>query len=581
MMARRLLVTIAPGLAALSRYDRQWLRADVLAGLSVAAVALPVGIAYADLARVPPIIGIYSAIFPLLAYALFGSSRQLIIGPDAATCLLVVASLAPLSGDDQQRYLALLPVLTLLTSFLYLVAGALRLGFIANFLSKPILTGYLNGIALLILAGQLPKLFGYAGQARSFVPQIEEFVGHLGAIHAPTVAVGLVVIAGLLILRQVAPSWPASLVAVIGGIAAVALFDLRARGVGVIGALPSGMPAPQFPTAEVSVYRDLFDDAAAIMLISFTSGMLTARSFAQRNHYKVNANQELIALGLANLVSGLVQGFVVTGADSRTAVNNVAGGRSQLTGIAAALTMLFILLFAREPLALVPSAVLGAIVFVSAMSLFDVGSLLILTRMNRKEGWLAAGTTLGVLTLGVLPTIGLTVALSLAWLLWVTSRPHVAVLGHVDGLKGFHSIDDYPTALTMPGLLLFRFEANLLFFNVDYFTERLTESIAACRTAVSWVVVDARPINWIDATAVEGLASLRRDLAAEGIVLSFSEVRLSLGYAFRAAWLDEWRRSSGISTFPTLDAAIAAFEEHVGHRDLEETDRISWPSINR
>jgi high affinity sulfate transporter 1 len=568
MNAQRLLARFAPGLVALSRYERQWLLPDVVAGLSVAAVALPVGIAYADLAGVPAIIGVYSAIFPLLAYALFGSSRQLIIGPDAATCLLVAASLAPLAEGDAQRYLALLPALTLLTGVLYLVAGALQLGFISSFLSKPILTGYLNGVALLILAGQLPKLFGYSGHARSFVPQLEEFVTQLGAIRAPTAAVGLAVIAGLLILRRVAPSWPAALLAVTGGIAAVALFGLRARGVEMIDALPSGMPAPEIPTFGVSTYRDLLNDAAAIMLISFTSGMLTARSFAQRNHYNVDANQDLIAFGLANLVSGLAHGFVVTGADSRTAVNNAAGGRSQLTGIAAAVTMLLVLLYAREPLALVPTAVLAAIVFVSALNLFDVGSLLRLTRMSRKEGLLAAGTTLGVVIVGVLPAVGLAVALSLAWCLLVTSRPHVAVLGHVGSLDSFHSVDDYPTAVTIPGLLLFRFEANLLFFNIDYFTERLRESLAASRTAVSWVVVDARPVNWIDATAVEGLASLRRELAAEGVLLAFAGVRLSLGYAFNAAWLEEWRRSSGISLFPALDAAIAAFEEHVNRRGL-------------
>ena len=566
MNAQRLFANFAPGLGALSRYERQWLLPDAVAGLSVAAVALPVGIAYADLAGVPAIIGIYSAIFPLLAYALFGSSRQLIIGPDAATCLLVAASLAPLAQGDAQRYLALMPALTLLTGVLYLVAGALRLGFISSFLSKPILTGYLNGIALLILAGQLPKLFGYPGHERSFVPQVEEFVRHLGAIHVPTATVGLAVMAGLLIMRRVAPSWPASLMAVIGGIAAVALFGLRARGVDVIGALPSGMPTPRLPAFAVSTYRDLLNDAAAIMLISFTSGMLTSRSFAQRNHYKVDANQDLIAFGLANLVSGLVQGFVVTGADSRTAVNNAAGGRSQLTGIAAAVTMLFVLLYVREPLALVPAAVLAAIVFVSALSLFDIGSLLRLTRMSRKEGFLAAGTTIGVVILGVLPGVGLAVALSLAWCLLVTSRPRVSVLGRVESLNGFHSINDYPTALNIPGLLLFRFEADVLFFNVDYFVERLRESIAASRTTVSWIVVDARPVNWIDATAVEALAALRRELDAEGILLAFAEVRLSLGYAFTAASREEWHRTSGVTLFPTLDAAIAAFEEHVDLR---------------
>jgi high affinity sulfate transporter 1 len=561
MTAKHLLASCAPGLAALLRYERQWLFADVVAGLSVAAVALPVGIAYADLAGVPAIIGIYSAIFPLLAYALFGSSRQLIIGPDAATCLLVAASLAPLAEGDGQRYLALLPALTLLTGVLYLIAGALRLGFISSFLSKPILTGYLNGVALLILAGQLPKLFGYSGHSRSFVPQLEEFFGQLGAIRVPTAALGLAVMAGLLILRRLAPKWPAALLAVTAGIAAVALFDLRSQGVDVIGVLPSGMPSLSIPDFRISTYRDLLNDAAAIMLISFTSGMLTSRSFAQRNRYKVDANQDLIAFGLANLVSGLVQGFVVTGADSRTAVNNAAGGRSQLTGIAAAITMLLVLLYAREPLALVPGSVLAAIVFVSALGLFDIGSLLRLTQMSRKEGLLAAFTTLGVVTLGVLPAVGLAVALSLAWCLFATSRPHVAVLGRTASSKGFESINDEPTALPIPGLLLFRFEANVLFFNVDYFIQRLREALAASRVAVSWIVVDARPVSWIDATAVEGLASLRRELAAEGILLAFADVRLSLGYTFNAAWLDEWHRTSGISLFPTLDAAISTFEK--------------------
>jgi MFS superfamily sulfate permease-like transporter len=296
----------------LARYDRGWLPKDVLAGFSVAAIALPVGLAYADLAGVPAIIGIYSAIFPLFAYALFGSSRQLIVGPDAAACLLVAASLAPLASDDAQRYLVMLPVFTLMTGFLYLIAGAARLGFIATFLSQPILTGYLNGIALIIVVGQLPKLLGYPSAAHEFLPQLQEVVEQVGSSHPPTAALALTLLVGLLILHRIAPLVPGALVAVIAGIAAVAIFDLRPLGVAVTGALPSGLPAPHFALFEAATYRSMFHDAAAIVLISFASGMLTAKSFARRNHYEIDANQELIAFGASNIASGLAQGFPVT-----------------------------------------------------------------------------------------------------------------------------------------------------------------------------------------------------------------------------------------------------------------------------
>jgi high affinity sulfate transporter 1 len=466
--ARRL-ARLAPGVIALMRYDPRWLPTDLLSGLSVAAVALPVGLAYADLAGVPAIIGIYSATFPLLAYALFGSSRQLIVGPDAATCLLVAASLAPLASGDPERYLALLPVFTLMTGVLYLLAGAARLGFLAAFLSQPILTGYLNGIALIILVGQLPKLLGYPSGANEFVPQLRELVEQLGQSHPPTALLGVAMLAGLVVLGRVAPAVPGALVAVVAGIGAVALFDLRGLGLAVTGTLPSGLPAPHIEVFDLAVYRSLFHDAAAIMLISFASGMLTAKSFARRHHYEIDPNQELIAFGASNLAAGLAQGFPVTGADSRTAVNNAVGGKTQLVSIVAAAAMLFVLLFLKAPLALVPTAALAAVVFVSALGLFDLKGLRELARVSWREALLSLGTTLGVLVLGVLPGVMLAVALSLAWLLMVASRPQDAVLGRVPGLRGFHSVADYPEATTVPGLLLYRFEANLVFFNIDYF----------------------------------------------------------------------------------------------------------------
>jgi sulfate permease, SulP family len=553
------LARFAPGLTALKQYDRRWLFKDLLAGFSVAAIALPVGLAYADLAGVPAIIGIYSAIFPLLGYALFGSSRQLIVGPDAATCLLVAASLAPLAAGDPERYLAMLPALTLMTGLLYLIAGTAGLGFIATFLSQPILTGYLNGIALIILLGQLPKLLGYPSEAREFVPQLRELVEAASLSHLPTALLGLGLVAGLLVLRRVAPLIPGPLVAVIAGIGAVLVFDLGTHGVALTGALPGGLPVPRFELLEPAAYRALLHDAAAIVLISFASGMLTAKSFARRSHYEIDANQELIGFGASNLASGLAQGFPVTGADSRTAVNNAVGGKSQLVGVIAAVAMLFVLLFLKAPLALVPAAALAAVVFVSAISLFDFAGLRDLARMSWREGLLSLGTMLGVLVLGILPGVLLAVGLSLAWLLMVVSRPQDAVLGRVSGLPGFHSIADYPQAKTVPGLLLYRFEANLVFFNVDYFGERLRAAIARSKVPVEWVVVDASPINWIDATALQHFDELRAELATQGITLGIARAKHSIARAFNPSWVAQ-RFPTEFRRFPTLKTAVHAFE---------------------
>jgi sulfate permease, SulP family len=571
------LARVAPGLATLTRYDRRWLPRDVLSGISVAAIALPVGLAYADLAGVPAIIGIYSAIFPLLGYALFGSSRQLIVGPDAATCLLVAASLAPLAAGDPERYLALLPVFTLMTGVLYLVAGAARFGFIAAFLSQPILTGYINGIALIILVGQLPKLLGYPSAANEFVLQLRELVEHLGQNHPPTALLGVAMLAGLLVLRRVAPAVPGALVAVVAGIAAVAIFDLRALGVAVTGPLPGGLPVPRIEVLEPAVYRGLFHDAAAIVLINCASGMRTAKSFARRNQYEINANQELIAFGASNIVSGLAQGFPVTGADSRTAVSNAVGGQSQFVSIVVAAAMLFVLLILKAPLALVPTAALAGVVFVSAISLFDLKGLRDLARMSWREGLLSLGTTLGVLALGVLPGVMLAVALSLAWLLMVASRPQDAVLGCVPRLPGFHSVADYPKAMTIPGLLLYRFEANLVSFNIDYFSERLRAAIQASKTPVEWVIVDASPINWIDATAVQRLDGLQSELAARGITLGVARAKLSLGRAFDPSWVSQRLAATGLHRFPTLKAAVRAFERQKLGADADQASQRPAP----
>ena len=574
-----------PGLAALLRYDTASLPKDIAAGLSVAAIALPVGIAYAELAGVPAAIGIYAAIFPLAPYALLGSSRQLILGPDAATCLMVAASLGALAQGDPARYLALLPALTLITGVLYVLAAWGRLGFFASFLSQPILTGYLNGVAIVIIVGQLPKLLGYPSDAGEVLPRLWELAQRLGQSHPAAAALGLVLLACLLALRRLAPAWPAPLLVVAGGIAAVAALDLGGRGVALIGAVPAGLPELGWSWFDAPTYRSLVGDAAGILLISFTSGVLTAKSFARRNHYEIDANRELLALGVANLAVGLGQGFPVTGADSRTAVNDAVGGRTQLVGIVAAGAMLLVLLFLTAPLALVPTPALAAVILVSAVGLFDTAGLRRLWRMSRREGLLSLATTAGVLLLGVLQGVVLAVSLSLFWLLATTMRPTDAVLGRLPGLRGFHSVADYPEAETLPGLLLYRFNANLLFFNVDYFVERLQRAIRRATSPVAWVIVDLSPVSFVDATAVQRFEELRDALAARGIKLGTARAKRQLGSVFEADWLAERRAAAISSAFPTLRAALEAFAEarEAAARTLDQpgggdqTDRAVGP----
>ncbi len=559
----RLARNIMPGLGAFTRYDRSWLRSDLGAGLSVAAIALPVGIAYADLAGVPAVIGMYSAIFPLLAYALFGSSRQLMTGPDAATCIIVAASLGPLAGGDPERYLALMVMLTLMTGILYVVAGISRLGFIANFLSQPILTGYLNGIALIIIAGQLQKLFGYAGEAEEFFPKLAEFIDKLDTSHLPTLVLGFGLLIILVVLRRIAPRVPAALIVVVVGITVVVTLGLDQDGVAVLGSVPAGLPSLHIAAFETGAFKTLLGDAAGIALVSFTSGVLTAKSFARRNRYEIDANQELIAFGACNIASGMAQGFPVTGADSRTAVNNAMGGKTQLVGIVAAASMLLILFFLTEPLGYVPTAALAAVIMVSAVGLFDFQELRNLYEVSHRELLLSVGTTLGVLILGVLPGVLLAVALSLLWLLTVVSRPHDGVLGRVKGIKGFHNIEDFPEAATIPGLILYRFDANLVFFNADYFRERVRATIAAAKTPVEWVVVDASSINVIDITALQKLDELREELAAQGIVLATARVKQSLMRFFNYEWGMKQRELHAEYRFHTVKSAVRAFNSRI------------------
>ena len=559
---RQRIFRFAPGLEALFHYQPAWLRNDVAAGLSVAAVALPVGVAYADLVGVPAVYGIYSAIFPLLVYALFGSSRQLMVGPDAPLCLLVAASLGLLAGGDPARYLSLMLAMTLLTGVLLVIAGLFRLGFIANFLSQPILTGYLTGAALIIMVGQLPKLFGISIDAGGFFPKVAQIATRLDQVHLPTLILGGSMLIVLIVLKRIAPSLPGALiVSAVGGIA-VAVFNLQNFGVAVLGKVPGGLPTLHFPSLSALSNASLLRDAAGIVLMSFTSGMLTVKSFARRNHYEVDANQELIAFGACNLASGIGQGFPVTGTGSRTAVNDAMGGKSQLVGVVAAGTMFLVLLFFTAPLAFVPVTVLAAVIIVASSGLLDFAALRDLSAISRREIALCLSTAIGVLVFGMLPGILLAIALSLLWLLSVASNPTEEVLGEVADLKGFFSVDLHPNARTIPGLLLYRFDSSLVFFNVDAFRDGIRKQVNIARTPVECVIVDARPVNVIDATAVGKIDELREEFRARGIRINFAGLRHDLMRFFKSAWTQKRYEAESRFDFNTMASAVEAFQKH-------------------
>jgi high affinity sulfate transporter 1 len=552
------LARLAPGLPALLRYRfRADFGHDLLAGLSVAAVALPVAVAYAQLAGFSPAVGLYSCILPLVAYAVFGTSRQLMVNPDAAVCAMVAAAVAPLAGGDAELYWSLSVTLAFLTGLFCIAASVLRLGAMADFLSTPILLGFLNGVALSILLGQIGKVFGFAIETEGILPRLLEFVFKLPQTHYPTLLTGLGTYACLLGAKRFVPRLPAALLAMVAAGAAVAIFGLEARGVATLGEIPRGLPPLRVPAFPLEYLPRLVGAAAGLALVLFTSGMLTSRSFAEKNRYTVDADQELAAFGAANIASALSQGFAVTGADSRTAMADAAGGRTQVTGLVAAAAIAAVLLFFTGPLSYVPIAALGVVLVHAALQLFNVLALKDIWRLDRRDVHLSVLTTLGVVAVGAINAILVAVTIALLRFVKLTSRPPASVLGRVPGLPGLHDVANYPDAQTWPGLVIFRFDGPLTFFNSAYFAERARATVAAAGPGLRWFVLDAMPINSVDVTGVYTLRRLREDLRARGV-----EVYL----AGRRAQIFKWARATGqdpealaARSFVTVDAALEAY----------------------
>ncbi|MCO7514639.1 SulP family inorganic anion transporter [Pseudomonas guariconensis] len=513
-----------PGLANLLHYRREWFHADLQAGLSVAAIQIPIAIAYAQIVGLPPQYGLYACVLPMMVYALIGSSRQLMVGPDAATCAMIAGAVAPLAMGDTQRTAELAVIVTVLVGLMLIAAGVARAGFIASFFSRPILIGYLNGIGLSLIAGQLSKVVGFRIEGDGFILSLLDFLQRLGEIHWLTLAIGLAGLGLLIWLPRRYPRLPAALLTVALFTLLAGLFGLDRFGVAILGPVPAGIPELAWPQSNLAETKSLLRDALGIATVSFCSAMLTARSFAARHGYAINANHEFVALGVSNLAAGISQGFAISGADSRTAVNDMVGGKSQLVGIIAALVIALILLFFTAPMAWIPQAALGAVLLMAGWGLIDVKSLGKIYRLSRFEFCLCLLTTVGVLGLGVLPGIIFAVTLAILRLLYSIYQPTDAVLGWAPGIEGQVDIRHHPDARTVPGLVVYRFDDAILFFNADYFKMRLLDAVQQ-ESKPQAVLFDAEAVTRIDVSGIAALREVRDTLAAQGIHFSIARAR--------------------------------------------------------
>ena len=549
---------LMPGLAVLRRYrfGRDFSH-DLFAGVSVAAVALPVSIAYAELAGLSPAVGLYASIGPLLAYALFGTSPQLMVNPDAASCAILAAAVAPLAGGDPALYLSLATALTLFTGILCVLASAFRLGALADFLSRPILVGFLNGIALSIFLGQIGKVLGFQVTASRIVPKLLEILSKLPTTQLPTLLVALFSVAVLLLVQRFLTRVPAALAVLVLSAVLVKLLDLPSSGVAVLALVPAGLPMPSLPQVPLETIPKLLGSAAGLALVLFTSGTITSRSFASRGGYEVDVDRELVAYGVANMASSLAQGFVVTGADSRTAMAVTAGGRTQVTGLVAAAMIALVLLLFTGPLQFVPLAALGVVLIAAALSLLDMASLRQFWRMDRREFGLSLVTTAGVVALGSINGILVAVTLAVVRFVKHTARPSVELLGEEKGLPGLHSIDRHGQAQAIPGMVLFRFNAPLVFFNADHFKQCALAAVRASGDDLRWFVIDAIPISDVDINGLAVLKDLQQKLASRNVKLVWAGRQSE----FLSCLREMGEPTEGVSelTYPTLRQAVHAF----------------------
>jgi high affinity sulfate transporter 1 len=516
-----------PGLLALRDYKPAWLRDDLVAGLVITTMLVPVGIAYAEASGLPGINGLYATIVPLLAYAVFGPSRILVLSPDSALAAVILAVVAPLSAGDPSRAVALASAMAIVSGLVCVAAGLARLGFITELLSKPIRYGYMNGIALSVILSQLPKLLGFSLRPGGPLRQISGIVEGVidGRTNVAAFAIGGGTLAVILLLKRW-PRVPGLLIAVVAAMLVVAMWDLdTSAGVVVLGPLPPGLPTLRVPVVNGSDLMKVVTGGLAVALVSFADTSVLSRTYAARLRTPVDPNREMTALGAANLASGLFQGFPISSSSSRTPVAEAAGAKSQLTGVVGALAVALLLLLAPGLLRDLPQAALAAVVIAAAIGLFEIADLRRIYRIQQWEFWLSMACFAGVATLGAIPGIALAIGIAVIEFLWDGWRPHSAVLGRVQRVKGYHDITRYPDARLIPGLVLFRWDAPLFFANAELFHERVLAAVALSPAPVRWVVVAAEPVTSVDVTAADMVAELDDGLYAAGIELCFAEMK--------------------------------------------------------
>jgi sulfate permease, SulP family len=557
--AKSLITISTPNLQRLLSYQHQWLPKDILAGLTVAAYLIPQCMAYGELAGVEPVAGLWAILPPMILYTIFGSSPQLSIGPESSTAVMTAVAIAPLAAAKTDSYLALAALLAMLTGLVCVVAYIAKLGFLADLLSKPILIGYMAGIALIMIGGQLGKIGKIGIEANSFFGQIREFSTQLSLIHLPTMILGICVLIFLFVFGRSFPNLPIPLIAVLLSTLAVAVFQLNERDVAIVGEIPAGLPQFALPQISIEHLTSLVASAVGISIVGYSDNVLTARAFANRNNYKIDANQELLALGIANLGNGLMQGFPISSSGSRTVIGDSLGSKSQLFSLVAMITVIFVLLFLRPVLALFPQAALGAIVIYAATKLIEISEFIRLYRFRRSEFLLAVVTTVAVLATDILVGVGIAVSLSVIELFSRVARPHDAVLGEVPNLAGLHDIEDWQGAKTIPGLVIYRYDAPLCFANAENFKQRSLNAIEAETTTVEWFVLNMEANVAIDITAIDMLFELRDELAAQNITFAMARVKQDLYLQLeRAGFLKD---TSAEHIYPTLPTAIAAFHQ--------------------
>ncbi|CAG9180139.1 putative sulfate transporter [Cupriavidus pinatubonensis] len=515
-----------PGVQTLRQYEAAWLPRDVAAGLVLTTMLVPVGIAYAEASGVPGIYGLYATIIPLLAYALIGPSRILVLGPDSALAAPILAVVIQLSAGDPARAIAVASMMAVVSGTVCILAGLLRLGFVTELLSKPIRYGYMNGIALTVLISQLPKLFGISIEDAGPLRELWDLIQALGDGKANwySAAVGGSALALILLLKRF-ERVPGILIAVVLATLAVAWFGLQDHGVKVLGKMPQGLPVFHLPWLSGVDIAKVVAGGFAVAMVAFADTSVLSRTYAARMKRPVDPNQEMVGLGAANLAAGLFQGFPISSSSSRTPVAEAAGAKTQLTGVIGALAVAALLLFAPNLMRYLPNSALAAVVIASALGLFEFADLRRIFRIQQWEFWLSMACFAGVVVFGAIPGIGLAVALAVIEFLWDGWRPHYAVLGRADGVRGYHDVERYPNARRVPGLVLFRWDAPLFFANAELFQTCVMQAVEGSPTEVRRVVVAAEPVTSVDVTSADMLRELDKTLDERGIELHFAEMK--------------------------------------------------------